>query len=168
VTERGDANSRKELPLGLRPALPGDYDWIIDVVDDWWGRPVAAKLPRYLLDHFHSTSIVAESGEHPVGFLVGFHSPSTASLAYINFVAVDPDYRGLSVARRLYEVFIAAARNAGRSEVMAVTSPANLGSIEFHRRLGFSISQPETSYNGRDTVMIVFRRSLDSGEDGTE
>ncbi len=38
--------------MELRTATPADYDRIIGVVDDWWGRPIAGSLPRLFLDHF--------------------------------------------------------------------------------------------------------------------
>lgn len=44
----------------IRPAEPSDYDRIVAVIDDWWGRPVRAVLPRLFLDHFAGTSLVAK------------------------------------------------------------------------------------------------------------
>jgi ribosomal protein S18 acetylase RimI-like enzyme len=154
------ARSHGELPLSLRPAVPADYDWIINVVDAWWGRPVSSKLPRLFLDHFHLTSVVGESTEGPVGFLVGFHSPAVASMSYIHFVAVEPTFRQQSLGRHLYERFFETARRAGRSEVMAITAPGNTGSVAFHRSLGFSVSAPQDGYNGPDATMVIFRRSI--------
>jgi hypothetical protein len=37
-----------------RSATPGDFDAIVGVVDDWWGRPMVEKLPRLFLDHLHT------------------------------------------------------------------------------------------------------------------
>ena len=39
---------------------PSDYDQIINVVDEWWGRDVGSGLPRLFLDHFWATSLIAE------------------------------------------------------------------------------------------------------------
>ncbi|HEY2724166.1 MAG TPA: hypothetical protein VGI84_05735 [Pseudonocardiaceae bacterium] len=61
--------------ITIRHAEPADYDAIVDVMDDWWQRPVASILPRLFLDHFHGTSFVALDHDLAVvGFLVGFHS----------------------------------------------------------------------------------------------
>ena len=150
----------RTMTLRIRRALPVDYDWIIGVVDDWWGRPVSSGLPRLFLDHFYLTSLIAEEEDEPVGFLVGFLSPSQGSEAYIHFVGVDPDLRGRSIGRQLYEEFFRSARNAGRTEVKAITASINHRSIRFHRSLGFSVSEPATGYNGRDTVPVIFHRFL--------
>ncbi len=48
--------------IPLRTAEPADYDRIIAVVDDWWGRPLRHLLPRLFLDHFHATSLVDPRG----------------------------------------------------------------------------------------------------------
>ena len=42
--------------IQLRTAEAADYDRVIAVVDDWWGRPLRHLLPRMFLDHFHATS----------------------------------------------------------------------------------------------------------------
>jgi hypothetical protein len=58
--------------ISLRTARAADYDGIIAVADDWWGRPVHRALPRLFLDHFHDTSLIAErSGGELAGFLIG-------------------------------------------------------------------------------------------------
>ena len=79
--------------IQLRTAEAADYDRVIAVVDDWWGRPLRHLLPRMFLDHFHATSFVAERDGDLAGFLIGFLSPSAGDAAYIHFVAVDPRSR---------------------------------------------------------------------------
>jgi hypothetical protein len=75
--------------MRVRPAQPSDYDDIVSVVDDWWGRPQAAGLPRLFLDHFHPTSLVARTEDGRLaGFLIGIFSPASAEEAYIHFVGV--------------------------------------------------------------------------------
>ncbi|WP_308207562.1 GNAT family N-acetyltransferase [Actinomadura madurae] len=107
----------------VRPAAPADYDRIIAVVDDWWGREIHPVLPRLFLDHFHRTSLVAETRGDLAAFLVGFLSPSDADTAYIHFAGVAPAHRGTGLARRLYEAFFAMARADARTTVRALTSP---------------------------------------------
>ena len=92
-------------PVRLRPAEAVDYDRIIGVMDDWWGRSIQAALPRLFLDHFHETSLVAEHEGDLAGFLVGLLSPRAGQDAYIHFVGVAPALRGSGVARRLYLAF---------------------------------------------------------------
>jgi ribosomal protein S18 acetylase RimI-like enzyme len=105
--------------------VPADYERVAPVVDEWWGgREMAAMLPRLFFVHFAGTTFVAEDGQRLAGFLAGFLSQSYPREAYIHFVGVSPEHRSLGVGRMLYERFFAAAREAGRSTVRAVTSPA--------------------------------------------
>jgi hypothetical protein len=84
----------------LRPATPDDHKTMIAVVDDWWGKPMVALLPRLFLDHFHTSSLVAETEDgEMVGLLVGFFSQADPTAAYVHFVAVDPERRGDGLAR---------------------------------------------------------------------
>ena len=142
----------------LREARPDDYDAIVSVVDEWWGRPIAGVLPRLYLDHFHRTSLVAERDQDLSGFLIGFHSPSRSDEAYIHFVGIAPAARGTGLARRLYEEFFAAAVRAGRPRLHAITSPVNTASIAFHRAMGFDVIGPVTDYDGPGVDRVVFER----------
>ena len=146
--------------IRLRTAEAADYDRIIAVVDDWWGRPVAHALPRLFLDHFHATSFVAERDGDLAGFLVGFLSPSRPGAAYIQFIGVDPRERGSGLARELYERFFGLAAADGRRVVRAITSPVNSGSIAFHTAMGFTVIGPVDDYDGPGFPKMLFERSL--------
>jgi len=147
-------------PLASRPARPEDYDAIAAVIDQWWGRPVLASLPRLYLDHFHSTSLVVDGPDGLVAFLIGILSPAQPQHAYIHFVGVAPTARQAGLGRRLYEEFFALARADGRRAVGAVTAPANAGSIAFHRSMGFAVTGPVPDYNGPGRDFVVFERPL--------
>ena len=144
----------------LRTAHRQDYDLIVAVIDDWFGRPVRASLPRLFLDHFWSTSLVAQDGDGLAGFLVALFSPSQPHVAYVHFAGVRPDRRRSGLARRLYEDFAENALAQGCTQLAAITSTGNLGSIHFHRRLGFAVSEPVPDYNGPGRPMVTFLRQL--------
>ncbi|MDR3034209.1 MAG: GNAT family N-acetyltransferase [Kitasatospora sp.] len=146
--------------LRSRPAQPEDYDAIAAVINQWWGRPVLASLPRLFLDHFHGTSLVVDGHDGPVAFLIGILSPAQPLHAYIHFVGVAPPARQAGLGRRLYEEFFALARADGRRVVSAVTAPANAGSIAFHRSMGFAVNGPVPDYNGPGRDFITFERPL--------
>lgn len=145
-----------------RAAVAEDYDNVIAVVDDWWGRPVSSSLPRLFFDHFWTTSTIAEDGDGIAGFLVGFISPARPEVGYVHFVGVRPDRRGAGLAKRLYEHFAGYALGQGCHELHAVTAPSNAASVRFHQRLGFSASEPVVGYNGPGRAMVVFSRDLTS------
>lgn len=153
-----DAKEATMVAVDIRSARPSDFDDVVAVVDQWWGRPVAAGLPRLFLDHFFATSLIAESETTLTGFLVGFHSPSRADVAYIHFVGVAPAHRRAGLARRLYTRFYSDARENGCRLVRAITSPANSASISYHLREGFSASDPIGDYDGPGVDRVVFER----------
>lgn len=145
---------------GGRTARADDYDAIVRAVDNWWGRPVTASLPRLFLDHFWSTSRVVENEQGLAAFLVAFISPSQPHLAYLHFVGVRPDRRRGRLAQGLYEDFADYALERGCTELRAITAPGNDVSIRFHQRIGFTVSQTAEDYNGPGRPMITFRRAL--------
>ena len=143
-----------------RMARPEDYDTLAAVVNDWWGRPVLGALPRLFLDLFYRTSLVVDGPDGPLAFLVGILSPSDAGQAYIHFVGVAPQARGLGLARRLYEEFWELARRDGRTVVHSVTAPVNAQSIAFHRSMGYTVTGPVAGYDGPGRDFVVFERHL--------
>ncbi|MFI1577927.1 GNAT family N-acetyltransferase [Embleya sp. NPDC020630] len=147
----------------IRAARADDYDAIAAVVDDWWGRPMTPALPRLFLDHFHTTSLVAEDVDGLGGFLIGLLSPSRVDEAYVHFVAVRPDLRRSGLAAELYERFFALARAAGRLRVRAITGPGNTGSVRFHTTMGFTVHGPVADLDGPGRDRMRFERSLDVG-----
>ena len=146
--------------IQLRTAAAADYDRIIAVVDDWWGRPIRHALPRLFLDHFHATSTVAETGGELAGFLVGFLSPSLPDAAYIHLVGVNPRSRGNGLARRLYDRFFDLAAADGRRVIRAITAPRNAASIAFHTAMGFTVTAPIPDYDGESSPKVIFERYL--------
>jgi ribosomal protein S18 acetylase RimI-like enzyme len=144
----------------IRAARPDDYDALAAVVDEWWGRPVLGSLPRMFLELFHTTSLVVDGKHEPDAFLVGILSPSDPGRAYIHFVGVAPQARQRGLGRQLYEAFFELARSGGRSSVLAVTSPANKGSVAFHQTMGFTVTGPVVDYHGPGRDLMVFERTL--------
>ena len=151
---------RPDTGKRARPAEPADYDAIAAVIDDWWGRPVLAALPRLFFDLFHRTSLVIDGPGGPQAFLVGILSPSDPEQAYVHFAGVAPGARHSGLGRVLYEDFFALARADRRREVRAVTSAGNTGSVAFHQSLGFAVTGPVPGYNGPGRDRIVFRRPI--------
>ncbi len=124
----------------VRGVEQSDYERVLAVIDDWWGgRTMSTRLSRVFFEHFGTTSFVAEADGELVGFLLGFVSQTYPGEAYVHFVGVRPDHRRAELGTTLYERFFGAAYTQYCSIVRAATSPANKGSIAFHRALGFAI-----------------------------
>ena len=125
----------------FRRPVEADYPRVVRVLDDWWGgRNVDFLLPRLWLQHFTSTSWLAETAEGALaGFAIGFHSPDHPDVAYCRLIGTNPNLRLQGLGRQLYEHLFDDARRAGRHEIRAITWPGNRTSIAFHRALGFEV-----------------------------
>ncbi|AJC61419.1 GNAT family N-acetyltransferase [Streptomyces sp. 769] len=168
----------------VRRARTADYPTLVECVQQWWGdsrtpeqaRELSLLLPRLFLQHFAATSLVLEDATGIRAFLVGFHSADDEQQAYIHFVGVDPQLRQQGIARRLYTRFFERAAAAGRTEVRAITSPQNTGSIAFHKAMGFELDPGDlesaglpvhSDYDGPGQHRVVFRRKLGSSSADT-
>ena len=159
------------MSVTIRHAEPADYDQIITSVDAWWGgRQMATMLPRLFFTYFRPWTYVAVHNEAIIGFLAAFRSQTDASQVYCHFIGVHPGWRGRGVGEALYQRLFAAAAAQGCHEVLAVTAPANRGSIAFHTRMGFTLmpgpcATGELSftpaYDGPGEDRVRFRRLLD-------
>ncbi|MEU7638526.1 GNAT family N-acetyltransferase [Streptomyces sp. NPDC039016] len=147
-------------PFTTRPAEPEDFDTVVGVVDQWWGRPASRDLTRVFVDHFFATSLIAERDGELAGFVIGFLSPSKPEEAYIHFTGVAPAWRRSGLGRFLYERFFELARADGRSLVKAITSPSNSRSVAFHNAMGFTNSAPIADYDGPSLDRVTFTRPL--------
>ncbi|GAA4862844.1 GNAT family N-acetyltransferase [Saccharopolyspora rosea] len=161
----------------IRQARESDHPAIVDAIGRWWtdsrspeqARELALLVPRLFLQHFAGTSFVVDGDTGLAGFLVGFLSHDRPDVAYIHFAGVDPRRRRSGLARRLYEAFFDIAARAGRNRVHCVTSPANTGSIRFHRAMGFEFVAGDgevggipvhSNYDGAGHTRVCLSRRL--------
>jgi GNAT superfamily N-acetyltransferase len=141
----------QDLPHGLtlRNTQPSDHRRIIHVLKDWWGgRDLTWMLPKLFLLHFNNTSFVIEKGDELIAFLIGFLSPAKPKEGYIHFVGVHPDYRGIGMGKLLYNRFFEICKEHERDTIRSCTSPVNKGSIYFHKKIGFDISNGDAEIDG--------------------
>ena len=149
--------------MEIRHAEPADYGRVIGRVNAWWGgRDMAPMLPRLFFVHFEGTSYVVDDGDGQLAaFLIGFLSQTDPDEAYIHFVGVSPEHRGVGLGRQLYERFFEDARAAGRTRVTCVTSPVNEGSVGFHEALGFTSERVAHDYDGPGEDRVLFVKTLE-------
>ena len=156
------------MTVTIRPARADDHAAIIEVVDDWWGgRPLRGLLPPLFLDHFASTSLVAQDDEGLAGFLVGFASPDHEGEAYVHFLGVRPDLRGAGLGRDLHDRFAAAMAAEGRRTVRCITNVVNERSVAFHQGIGFAVDdvRDEHVLMSRTTTAARWRPRTDPRPD---
>ncbi len=140
-----------EVTIGR--ARDTDLAEILEDYPRFWGDregPRALHHPMFVIE-FGDTAFVARRAD---GQIV---APTRD--AYVHFVAVRDDARGLGLARRLYETFTEVATARGAGAVKAITSPGNEGSLAFHRALGFTLTLVE-DYGGAGQARVVMRMVL--------
>jgi ribosomal protein S18 acetylase RimI-like enzyme len=158
------------MTVEIRNVTPDDYNQIITIMPSWWdGRDLTSALLKIFFIHFQNSSFLATEGNKMIGFLIGFISQSNKYEAYIHLLGVDPNYRKKGVARSLYQEFYNVCKASSISYVTSCTSPINIDSIEFHRKMGFEILEGDSIENGIEVTVdylgnnsnkVLFRKKL--------
>ena len=103
VNQTDGPMSRRGLVWRQAGAL--DAEPIADAIETWWARHLRHFVHPVFLEHFGDTCLVVEDDGRLVAFVVGMLSQRHADSAYVHFLGVHPDYRGLGLGRELYERF---------------------------------------------------------------
>lgn len=156
--------------LILRNSTASDHQRIIGVLPEWWGgRDLTWMIPKLFLVHFNNTSFIIEKRDELIAFLIGFLSPVKIKEGYIHFAGVHPEYRGIGIGEYLYHCFFKICRENNRNLIRSCTSPVNKGSIEFHKKMGFGISngnaeidgiQVTLDYNKPGDPKVLFKKTI--------
>lgn len=95
----------------------------------------------YYLRRDPDAALVAVSGREVVGFMLGEVRSGEFGLeeptGWIEVLGVDPDYRGLSIGRRLAEAILAHFKNRGAHSVRTLVDDAMPDIAGFFSSLGF-------------------------------
>jgi GNAT superfamily N-acetyltransferase len=142
------------------PLTASDFAAIIADLPGFWGeRDVRHVHHPMFLHEFGDTALVVRDGDRVAAYLLGFVAPG--GVGYVHAVGVHRSHRRRGLARALYAAFADLARARGATRMKAITTPANEGSIAFHRALGL---QPALvrDYTGPGEDRVVLTGSLDS------
>ncbi|CAM4274906.1 GNAT family N-acetyltransferase [Nocardia ninae] len=140
------------------PATMRDFREVVENHARYWGgRDLRSLHLAALVHEFPKTSLVAVADAEIRGYVFGFVTPHR--VAYVHLIATRDDMRGAGLGRRLYDAFVMAARAQGATQIKAITSPNNKGSIAFHQSLGFE-AQVVEDYHGPGLDRVVLTREL--------
>ena len=125
--------------MRIEPCTKHDFDHIVSNHSVYWNSELTLQLhhPIFVFG-FGDSAFVIRDGETIAAYLFGFFA-QTGPVGYVHLVAVHPDYRGRGLARRLYDHFIALARERGCTSLKATAAPANAATIRFHTALGMKM-----------------------------
>jgi GNAT superfamily N-acetyltransferase len=138
-----------------------DFDRIVEVIDHWWGGPIATLAHPIFFYELGDHALMVEQGDLMIGFLLGFiaRTGNDKATGYVHLVGIHPDYRRRGVGRLLYNTFTDECRSAGCVRMKAITTPGNEGSIRFHIAQGWNAQEIE-DYAGTARRRIVFSKAL--------
>jgi GNAT superfamily N-acetyltransferase len=151
-----------------RPITKADFDFIVRVIDHWWDGPIAILAHPVFFYELGGHARVVEDTEgdgEVVGFLLGFIAPrserteGTGDVGYVHLVGIHPKHRRQGVGRALYHDFIETCRAAGCTQMKAVTQPGNVGSLQFHQAIGWTIVE-DPDYAGPSRKRVVMTIDL--------
>lgn len=154
------------LNASIRPALADDRDWIIEAHGDLYAREfgfgpafragIAEKMQAILEKDDPLTRIwIAEIDAQRAGSAAIWRQ--SADTGFLNFVLVDPAFRGQGVAQTLMTRAIAHARDHGLAQVRLETYSCLAAARRLYARIGFALTQVEP---GIETFGQVFDREF--------
>jgi GNAT superfamily N-acetyltransferase len=154
--------------IEISACTPQDYRRILEDLPQFWdGRDVRHLHHPLLIHEFGNSAFVIRGEGGVAAYLFGFIS-QTEPVGYVHAIAVRASARRQGFAQRLFDHFIAFARRHGCSHIKAITTPANAGSIAFHKNLGMTLlGEPNADgvpvvrdYAGRGNARVVFWKSI--------
>lgn len=145
--------------MEIRAVTKADYDFIVSVIDRWWGGPSGDRASPVYFYELGRDALLAEENGVSVGFLLGFIAPTDPAVGYIHLVGIDPESRRRGVGKRLYDAFIRRAHEAGVRRFKAIAPVGHEGSIAFHTALGFRATEVP-DYAGPGRARVVFTKDL--------
>lgn len=162
----GKAGAPVELRVHIREANMKDLPAV-----SWLERDLfpGAALPgfavRQLYDLFGRFFLVAAEGNRPRGYVIG--GISLQSAAWVLSIAVDHDYRGLGLGKKLLEGLLKRMEEAGVPEVFLTVKPENRTAIGLFESEGFSAVAREPEYFGEGEERVVMLLEPRGAEDNS-
>jgi len=142
--------------MKIRGLTKVDYDYIISVLDQWWGGPAGRRADPMFFYEFGEHALVAEQDGQVIGFLLGVMVPGPSATGYVHLVGIHPDHRRRAVGKRLYEQFTERCRGAGMKRIKSLAASGHEGPVQFHESMGFESTEvPDYAGPGRSRVVFV-------------
>lgn len=103
----------------------------------------------YLLQstHFSNTCSIALCDDKVIGFVSGYVLPKSPNILFIWQVAVDDDFRGNDLARKLILNILKREENINIEYINTTVSPSNLASQNVFKKVSTSLNTNMTSEN---------------------
>ena len=144
ILRLGTAEDAAQIAMMSRDLIERGLGWS-------WTQPRVARNLR----HAESTTLVASSGTHVVGFAIMYFG---ADHAHLNLLAVRPAWQRHGVGRRMLAWLEDSARTAGISAIHLEVRQSNAAGRSFYRTLGFQeVTLLPRYYSGREAAVWMAR-----------
>ena len=144
--------------MNIRNITKQDYDYIVSVLDIWWGGPSSERASPFFFHELGEYALIAEDNGEVVGFLLGLAVPSRGT-GYVHLVGIDPKYRRNGVGKQLYQRFCETCSKAGLTQIKAIGMVGHEASRQFHTAQGFAASEA-ADYAGPGRSRMVYTKTL--------
>ena len=147
------------MELNIQICTKSDLRQIKSELVDFWGTDRTNYVhSTSFLRHYGESSWVIKDGDKVIAYLLGFTEPEKKT-GWVHLIGVRMELHQQGIGRKLYEHFIKYARNKGCEKIKALTIPANIDSINFHKKIGMRLlGEPN------DDGIPVIKNHLNSGE----
>ena len=149
--------------LPIVPALESHLTQIMKLETACFGADAwAEETMRFEILADHTSYFVVLDGDLIRGF-AGLSQLPGNDLADVQTIAVDPDFRGLGLGRRLMERLLTTARDHGANEVLLEVRADNEVAQNLYASLGFDHIDTRKRYYQPDNVDAFIMRSRLTG-----
>jgi GNAT superfamily N-acetyltransferase len=144
--------------MQIRGITKSDYDYIVTVMDSWWGGPSTERASPFFFHELGDHALIAEEDGRVVGFLLGLAAVARDA-GYVHLVGIDPAFRRRGVGQHLYQHFSQLCAREGLKRIKAIGMIGHEASLRFHTALGFSAAEVP-DYAGPGRGRMVFERAI--------
>jgi len=144
--------------MNIRGITKRDYDYIVAVLDTWWGGPSSERASPFFFHELGDHALIAEEDGDVVGFLLGL-SVADRGTGYVHLVGIDPRFRRNGVGKQLYQHFCEACKRSGLVRIKAIGMVGHEGSLKFHTAQGFEAAETP-DYAGPGRARMVYTKTL--------
>ncbi len=146
----------------IRPAVLSDLDRIVALENACFPQKLAysRRQLRYLLLNAHSTVLVEIHQKIIWGFVIVLYRKGT-SVAGIETINVDPDYRNQGIGQRLLTAAEKDIRQHGKKKIRLEVAMTNKAAIALYKNAGFITTAVLKNYylydheGSRDALRMV-------------
>jgi len=144
----------------LKIESEGDFEAIKKLISDDLSEPYSIYVYRFFLNQWPQLCYIAKNSSHElIGVVICKLEPhrNVRMRGYIGMLAVQKDYRGKGIAKKLVKKSINEMIEQGADEVMLETEVVNIPAITLYENMGFIRSKRLYRYylNQHDAFRLI-------------